>query len=171
MASKDNAGDRLPEIAAQDSAFVAEMNAAVDQMLTIGVTAQTVAEWLSKESAPEWTADFAYAGPMIRNMPFHGFVNRRQAVLAVYSCLPKKDWPAQFQAIHERVKELIKKKTEAPKDAVTAILIVPAVITSGLPPKILERLPGGEVIDVEAEEEASEYPDPTGVGRGEDDSG
>lgn len=115
--------DLLAEIHLQDVRLVAETNDAMERMAEIGVDQQQVRDWL--------TATPIDADP---GGKFHGFKNRKQAALAAFGAMSKKDRPGALGDVADRVNTLIKVQVPERATSTVGIAIVEIPAMNQLPP-------------------------------------
>jgi hypothetical protein len=152
--------DRLALIATQDTKLVVETNRALIRMAELGLSTPQVQAFLTEPPGEDYLPIEVDGIPS--GVPpgggFHGFASRRQASLAAFGSLSKKDWPAALQAGHERTNTLMKQQApEATGSGVEQIIMMPMVMPEAFGPVMnFRRLKSGglkeiasKVIDVQ----------------------
>lgn len=133
--------DNLARIGVQDTKKVLAVNRATARMEALGLTSMQVIEMCVKE--PEHSVD----------VPFHGFDNRAQAMLAGLSAIRRVDRPGYLQDAHDRVNTML--KNQQPERAATTLglALVSIPMMTALPEqavKRMRRLPSGKLKEINA---------------------
>lgn len=138
--------DRIRRILDQDTRLIVAINAAVRRLAELGMTAEDV-RVLLKNNPREGEV-------LVGDKSFHGFASREQAGYAALAGLPKKEWPAGLQAVHERVTALIRSQ-EPERDGASeaAIVMMPVLVIEQPEVKKFKRLRSGKIKEIGAVED------------------
>ncbi len=138
--------DRIRRILDQDTRLVVAINNAIRRMAELGMSAGDVRMLLINNPSE---------GKIVAgDKTFHGFASREQAGYAALAGLPKKEWPAGLQAVHERVTALIRsQEPERVGDGESAIVVMPVVVLEQPEVKRFKRLRSGKIKEIGAVED------------------
>ncbi len=134
--------DNLAKIGLQDTKRVIEINEAMTRMSVLGLTCDQVLALVKED--PDTGKEVVYGAG-----GFHGFKDRRQAMMAAYSGMAKSERPASLEDAHKRVEALI--KNQAPERGAGGfglIVSIPGLTTAApaaVAAKKFVRLPSGKI--------------------------
>jgi len=136
--------DNLARIGVQDTRRLIESNATMTRMLELGLTSVQVLDLIAKDVKEDGELVYSADGA-----GYHGFKDRRQAMLAAYSGMSKSERPASLEDVHKRVDSLI--KNQAPERGAGGFGLIVSIpgFTATAPPTIAAkkfiRLPSGKI--------------------------
>jgi len=138
--------ERIRRILDQDTRLIVAINAAIRRMAELGMTAEGVRQLLIENPRE--------GDVLVGDKEFHGFASREQAGYAALAGLPKKEWPAGLQAVHERVTALIRSQ-EPERDGGDAaqIVMMPVLVVEQPEVKKFKRLRSGKIKEIGAKED------------------
>lgn len=138
--------DRIRRILDQDTRLIVAINAAIRRLAELGMSAEDVRALLKANPSE---------GQIVAgDRSFHGFASREQAGYAALAGLPKKEWPAGLQAVHERVTALIRsQEPERAGDGEAQIVMMPVLVVEQAEPKRFKRLRSGKIKEIGAAED------------------